>query len=474
MISLQELPLILKRQREKFRRLRLLRAPDSSRDEALIRLFGDETVSDDLKCHGLVEYLWYHYTQRLDHQGTIAYYPGLPSIYGARNDGIEGVTRLLPLWACYVQYSNSENQQTSEVGKQLLTSLVHGTNPDHPGYWGNIVDKSTLICEGADVALAVWLCRDFIRKSVTPGEWHQICAWLGQIPGKQTSDNNWHLFVVFVDVVLANLGIEHNFKSKERYQRVKDFYVGDGCFKDGESGEIDLYNAWAFHYLFFWIHSIDEEFDPDFITQVISDFASWYQHLFTANGVVLFGRSLCYRMAMPTPLLAASVIDQEKITPDSAMSALMSCFSLFIQNGGIKHGRPSQGVFEENEVWVDPYTGPASSFWGFRPLILYFYLVGQKWLAGSSISRNCSTTHDKVVRLESARMTISVNAAKKRASLEFWDHDKSFDMVSLKKSSTKDRIRAFVLGTTCRPANNLQKLRVKSFDSSLDYYRRRI
>ena len=105
----------------------------------------------------LLRYFWTGYAHSIDRHGTIADYPGAPSCYGARNDAIEGVTRLLPLWAAAYSSPLCANELRAPMGEALVRALTHGCDPGHPGYWGSIGPRSTLICEAADVALAVWL-----------------------------------------------------------------------------------------------------------------------------------------------------------------------------------------------------------------------------------------------------------------------------------------------------------------------------
>ena len=74
--------------------------------------------------------------------------------------------------------------------EQLRQTLVNGCDPSHPGYWGDIDARSTLICEGADIALAVWLGREILWPRLAAEQQWRVRQWLGQAIGRDTADNN--------------------------------------------------------------------------------------------------------------------------------------------------------------------------------------------------------------------------------------------------------------------------------------------
>jgi hypothetical protein len=296
--------------------------------------------------------------------------------------------------------------------------------------------------------------------------------WLQQVIDKQTADNNWHLFVILVDKVVEALVPSHRFASASRYQRVKSFYRGNGCFVDGEGGAVDLYNAWAFHYTLYWLDKIDHQFDPRFIHDAIQQFSAWYQYLFTDRGVVLFGRSLCYRMATPAPLLIAAEHNPDQFPTGMALAALDSCWRYFILQGGVCLGRPTQGVFDDDLTWLDPYSGPASSFWSTRSLVLFYHQsLSLDW---SHVQPVPLPAGERQIEIEipEAGMRLATYPDKGFSQVIFYGHPYARDEVTPKRQTLRDRIRQCVYGIACRPSNNLLKQGLREFDSRLDAYRR--
>ncbi len=471
MINPQNIALIIRMQRQLWHRRWHRRAAFKQHDRALQNCFSDTGANVCDRINHLTEYFWQAQQRYLHHDGTLAYYPGAGSIYGARNDGIEGVTRLLPLWAAYCNSPLADPEVKKTMAAAISNALLNGTNPQHPGYWGDVSHKSTLICEAGDIALALWLIKDSLWHDFNGQQQSQVLRWLKQVIGKQTADSNWHLFVILVDKVIQALDPEYQFCSMDRYQRIKAFYKGNGCFTDGENGAIDLYNAWAFHYCLYWLNKIDPSFDSGFITRAMVDFCAWYQYLFTDQGVVLFGRSLCYRMAAPAPLLMASELSPGQYPSGVALTALDSCWRYFISQGGVQLGRPSQGIFEDDLRWLDPYSGPASAFWATRSLVVFYHQsITTDWQQTSpqplpALQRSVD------IRVAEAELDVTTIPKQHRSIVTFYNHKKSVADMVIKPQTTREKLRQLLYGVASRPSNNLLKQGIKIFDSTLSSYR---
>ncbi|VEA76744.1 Uncharacterized protein conserved in bacteria [Salmonella enterica subsp. arizonae] len=76
--------------------------------------------------------------------------------------------------------------------------------------------------------------------------------------------------------------------SDEKYERIKEFHVGGGWFRDGAHGNYDYYNAWGFHYSLYWLDQINPEYDPQFIRSCMAEFVTTYRYLMTPQGIPFF------------------------------------------------------------------------------------------------------------------------------------------------------------------------------------------
>ncbi len=455
------------RQLERLQHWWRLKPPLPGVDEAVRQRLAAPGITAGQAAEALVDYFWQTHQHALDRHGTLADYPGWPSMYGARNDAIEGTARLAPLWAVCVAGGFGPPARVEAMRRHLERLFAHGCDPAHPGYFGAIGDRSTLICEAHDLALSLWISREQVFERL-PARVQQRCTdWLAQAVGRATADNNWHLFVVMVDAVLAQLRPGHRFVSDDRWQRIWSFERADGCFVDGPKGHVDLYNAWGFHYPMGWLARIRPELGAGRIDEALAGFCGWYAWLFTEEGMPLFGRSLCYRHASSAPLLRCAAVRPDVVPPGVASAAFLAVWRWFSREGGLRAGRPTQGVFDDDLRWLDVYSGPASSLWGVRSLV--------EFLAGDAAVRGATPEalpahggrFDRFVDGLGAR----VRAADGSAELLF--PGEPGPVVPVREPSWRDTLRQWRHATASRPDNNRLKAGEKRFDSGLDLYRRR-
>ncbi len=443
-----------------------LKPPLPGLDEAVRRRLAEPGLTADDAAEALVGYFWQTHLHALDRHGTLADYPGWPSMYGARNDAIEGVARVAPLWAVCVATGLGPAERREAMRRHLGRMFTHGCDPAHPGFWGAIGDRSTLICEAHDLALALWISREQVFDELPAAVQQRCTDWLAQAVGRATADNNWHLFVVMADAVLAQLRPGHRFSSEDRWQRIWSFERGDGCFIDGPKGHVDLYNAWGFHYPMGWLARIRPELGAARIDEALARFCTWYQWLFTEQGLPLFGRSLCYRHASSAPLLRCAAVRPDAVAAGVGASAFLAVWRFFGREGGLRAGRPTQGVFGDDLRWLDVYSGPASSLWGVRSLV--------EWLALAPGLRRAPPLplpahqggFDRFVQGLGAQ----VRAGHGHAELRFPGEPGPVEPV--REPGWRDTLRQWRHATASRPDNNRLKAGEKRFGSDLALYRR--
>lgn len=246
-------------------------------DEHIISVF---QKNHDLKvqCEAIVDYVAEAFNHYAVWDYSHAYYPGVSSQQTARLDAMEGCSRVLPTLAAWVHSHPDMTVKKSTLSNKQLnmidwikSAFLAGTNPNHAGYWGKIENYNQKICESADLALALWLTKEQIWQKLTLDEQKQITVWFSQVNHIKTVDNNWHLFPLTVQLVLKQLTGKDHIESY-RYERVKEFLVGDGWFRDGANGNYDYYNAWGFYYSLYWLNQVDPDFDPDFIRKKFTYF----------------------------------------------------------------------------------------------------------------------------------------------------------------------------------------------------------
>nr|WP_252736924.1 DUF2264 domain-containing protein [Zobellia galactanivorans] len=329
----------------------------------------------------LFEYFFRGYQEYKSKSGALVYYPGEFSGGGQSINALEGFARFFPLGCSYVL--NTQNApmemegESINVAELLRKAVLAGSDPMSKEYWGSIGSRDQKMAEAADIALGLWISKEFIWDMFDEGEKKQIYSWLMQIRGKKHGDNNWNLFPVMVVKSLEALGmaepkdVEVAHKKFERY--IKKDYLGKGWFKDGEAPP-DYYNAWAIQYCLFWLNQMHPDFHSEFICKANADFSEFFKHFFGAEGFPMMGRSVCYRMAVPSPIIAASLLNQEVVSPGEALRALDYTWSYFISNGALSKGKVTQGFYSDDLSVLNLYSGAGSCLWSLRSLVTAFYV----------------------------------------------------------------------------------------------------
>jgi hypothetical protein len=223
------------------------------------------------------------------------------------------------------------------------------TDPDSPEFWGPATDYSQRIVEAADVALIAWMLKDRLQETMSEEHKAMLVQWLKSVFGCKIYDGNWNLFPIIVGLSLESWGdTSHRERVWKHYSEFKRAYLGAGWFGDGEGGRVDYYNAWQMHYFLYFISQMSPSLDNDFIVNVIRRFAEEYQYFFSPDGFPIFGRSVGYRTALPTPLVLASSLPESTVHPGVARRALDTTWIYFIAKGALKGGTLHRAIPSHN------------------------------------------------------------------------------------------------------------------------------
>lgn len=395
-------------------------------------------------------------------EGSGAVYPGLPSKHGAAADRMEGFARLAPLVAAWISSGRTSSVElydgsTMNLGALLRVGVLAGTDPRSPGYWGPINHRDQRIVEASDVALALWLTRPTLWSRLSAAEQAQVGRWLYQVNGKRVSDNNWHLFVTFTNVVLHALGQPADLiAARQHYTRLKSFYRGDGWFSDGPSAAFDYYNAWGIHYLLYWLDRVDPNWDAEFIRDSFGLFLRKYRYLFGPGGFPIRGRSVCYRMAVPAPVIAGLSLNPPTVPADEARRMLDEIWQYFLARGAARAGTVTQGYCGPDPRILDNYSGPASCLWSLRSLVMAFSLPPDHPFWTATAGWSPVDTADVDVSIPTIGWRIVGRKGSGYVSILNADSARS-DQTVLRSAGLIHRAGEYIFGRPFRPENTQAK-----------------
>ncbi|QOZ66947.1 DUF2264 domain-containing protein [Bradyrhizobium arachidis] len=349
--------------------------PPGLQERDIQAAFADGSLSPKQRFVQLIKYFSDGFFRHATPNFERVNYPGIGGGAGFSVNGIEGFARTAVLLAAWARATRSEAERSEErlrIISALKSGILTGTDPQSPYFWGQIGDNDQRVVEGADVARVLYLTRDELWEKLSPLQQNQVAEWLEAGIFVDTLHNNWLLFPVAINNVLKSLGRgteRSDAAAFAKYQDFKSNYLENGWFFDKPEG-VDYYNAWGITYEFFWLNRLSPDFDSDFIRNALTQSAALTSHLIGPSGIPIMGRSVCYRTAIPVPLIAVSLLENTSQSRGMALRALDLVWQHFISHDALRDGGLTQGYFDNDARFVDVYTGTGSCHWGLRSLAL--------------------------------------------------------------------------------------------------------
>lgn len=301
--------------------------------------------------------------------------------YGQDVAGMEGFARILwglgPLWS--QDLSGLPQALKEEAGEWLLRyreGMIHGTDPGHKEYWGDVVDYDQMMVEMAPLAVAIALSPEKLWDPLTEKEKQNLYQWMNQINCKEVHPNNWRFFRILVNMLFSLLGLPcSEARLQEDKEVIEACYTGDGWYYDGNPGQVDYYISFAIHFYGLIYSRLMKEKDPEYAAVLRErsacfsrDFVYWFGN---DGNEIPYGRSLTYRFAH---------------------SAFFSALG-YAEAGGISYGVMKNLVLKNLETWIrrpiyDPsgiltigygysnllmserYNAPGSPYWALKAFFI--------------------------------------------------------------------------------------------------------
>lgn len=201
--------------------------------------------------HKMLQNIYHHFTAG---RALVRFSGARPSSYGPLSDMVEGFARTFLLVGFWLK-NRSDWKMTFEDGTEMdwaqiyAEGMVHGTDPKHPGYWGEIYKKHQYMVESASMAVALYFSRYLIWDTFSKKEKNQIGDWFRHILKLPFEDKNWILFNVIINSFLKATGQEYHQDQIDFYlERYDSYYEADGWYRDGYATQYNYYNPWALHF----------------------------------------------------------------------------------------------------------------------------------------------------------------------------------------------------------------------------------
>jgi len=237
----------------------------------------------------------------------------------------------------------------------------------------------------------------------------------------------------------------------ENYFEFKRNYLERGWFRDGPTGEIDYYNAWGIPYELYWIHLLDPHVDAAFMAQALNASGDLTAHLVSPAGLPMMGRSICYRTAVPSAIIAASFLFPSSISPGLARRAMDVTWRYFVGLGALRDGTLTMGYSETDPRIVDWYLGAGSCHWGLRSLTLAYMAEPSAPFWNTPYAPLPVEIHDYQVDLPRIGWIVSGDSVSKNIKITIPNnHDRS---VKVRSYSEYNKLFEMIFRRVSRPEN---------------------
>lgn len=271
---------------------------------------------------------------------------------------------LVPFWA-----GGGEHKEFEEIYRQ---GLAAGSDPKQEEYWGGFRAFDQRFVEMAAMAYGLILAPEKVWEPLTETEKAHLAAWLDGINQYELPVCNWILFAVLVNIALKKRGCAYDAEKLEAYLNgLESFYLGDGWYQDGDSGQKDYYVSFAIHFYSLFYASVMEEEDPQrcrLYKERALAFAKTFIYWFDDGGAALpFGRSLTYRFSQVSFFSACLMAGIEPFSVEVMKGLIVRHLCDWMKKPifdrtdilTIGYGYP-------NLVMGERYNGPGSPYWALK------------------------------------------------------------------------------------------------------------
>lgn len=287
--------------------------------------------------------------------------------YGQEIARMEGLSRML--WALFPLLAAGDS---SPFTAKYISAICHGTDPEHPGYWGVPRAYDQRLVEMAVYGVGMALMKTAFTDWFTPQQQRNIFNWLNHISDAEMPDNNWNYFAIMVQLGFKQAGMPWDAGViSARFEKMEAYYLGDGWYSDGPGRPKDYYISMAFHYYGLIYATGMNDDDPLRCSELrarAERFSQDFIHLFAADGsAVPFGRSLTYRFAEAAFWSAAAFAGLQSYSQGEMKGLILRHLRWWLaQPICDRDGILTIGYAYPNLVMAEDYNSPGSPYWAFK------------------------------------------------------------------------------------------------------------
>ena len=298
------------------------------------------------------------------------------AVYGPAVAGMEGFSRVL--WAL-VPMLAGKCPEAERYWPLWREGIIHGTDPDHEEYWGDIGPFDQRMVEMAVMGMALCMIPERFYFELPEAARANLYRWLDQINRHDMPRNNWLFFRVLVNIGFIHVGLPADeARLAADLDELETHYCGEGWYYD-KPAQRDYYTLWAFHYYGMVYARYMADRDPERAARyverarlILPRFAAW----FDGDGRGLpYGRSLTYRFAQGA-FFSACALASVTSSGDAGFNPVGwgELKGLLLRNLRWWMSRPifdrdgilTIGYGYPNLIFAEGYNAPGSPYWAMK------------------------------------------------------------------------------------------------------------
>ena len=202
------------------------------------------------------------------------------------------------LWAL-VPMLAGKCPEAEELWPLWLEGMIHGTDPDHEEYWGEIRPFDQRMVEMAVIGCGLCFAPEHFWNPLNEEQRKHLYDWLNQINLHDMPKNNWRFFRILVNIGFLKNGLPvDEVRMQEDMDLMESHYTADGWYFDYPTKR-DYYTLWGFHFYSLLYAAVMDREDPERCARIreraaliAPRFACWFDR--EGRGLP-YGRSLTYR-----------------------------------------------------------------------------------------------------------------------------------------------------------------------------------
>ena len=292
------------------------------------------------------------------------------AVYDPAIAGMEGFSRVL--WALVPMLAGG-CPEAEAYWPLWREGIIHGTDPAHAEYWGDIGPFDQRMVEMAVMGMALCMIPERFYFDLPEEARANLYRWLNQINAHDMPQNNWLFFRVLVNIGFLRVGLPADeARLADDLENLEGHYCADGWYFD-KPQQRDYYTLWAFHYYGMVYARYMADADPgragrylDRARMILPRFAVWFDD--RGRGLP-YGRSLTYRFAQGAFFSACALagVTAEGIGWGELKGLLLRNLRdwmarpIFDRDGvlTIGYGYP-------NLIFAEGYNAPGSPYWAMK------------------------------------------------------------------------------------------------------------